>query len=82
MITCHRRTFLRTALTAGAAGLMAGRFAAAQAAADAPIRLRTESRVLEVNGKPAKVFGIRQPDGAAGLVTSLDRRLCLPGTAP
>jgi FtsP/CotA-like multicopper oxidase with cupredoxin domain len=33
----------------------------------APIRLIVERRILEVLGKPASVFGIRQPDGTRGL---------------
>jgi FtsP/CotA-like multicopper oxidase with cupredoxin domain len=74
---CHRRTFLKGTLATGAAGLVLGRFAAARAAVDVPIRLRAETQVIEVNGKPATVFGIRQPDGTAGLTTSLDRRFAV-----
>jgi FtsP/CotA-like multicopper oxidase with cupredoxin domain len=33
----------------------------------APQRLRIVERTLEVNGRPAKVFGIVRPDGGAGL---------------
>jgi FtsP/CotA-like multicopper oxidase with cupredoxin domain len=36
--------------------------------------LRLQKRVIEVNGKPASVLGIRQSDGAAGLVTDAGRR--------
>lgn len=32
-----------------------------------PQRLRIVERTLEVNGKPAKVFGVVRPDGGAGL---------------
>ena len=35
---------------------------------DAQQRLRIVERTLEVNGKPAKVFGIVRPDGGAGLM--------------
>ena len=38
----------------------------------APTILRLQRRSIEVNGKPASVFGIRQPDGAFGLVTDVD----------
>ena len=31
--------------------------------------LRLQRRTIEVNGKPAAVFGIRQPDGTFGLIT-------------
>jgi FtsP/CotA-like multicopper oxidase with cupredoxin domain len=34
-----------------------------------PVILRLQKRVIEVNGKPASVLGIRQPDGTPGLVT-------------
>jgi FtsP/CotA-like multicopper oxidase with cupredoxin domain len=33
----------------------------------APQRLRIVERTLEINGRPAKVFGIVRPDGGAGL---------------
>jgi FtsP/CotA-like multicopper oxidase with cupredoxin domain len=36
--------------------------------------LRIERRSLEVNGKPASVFGISQPDGTQGLVTQVGAR--------
>jgi FtsP/CotA-like multicopper oxidase with cupredoxin domain len=36
--------------------------------------LRVERRSLEVNGKPASVFGISQPDGTQGIVTRLGAR--------
>lgn len=36
--------------------------------------LRVERRNIEVNGKPASALGIRQPDGAPGLVTEVGRR--------
>lgn len=41
---------------------------AARAATPAPRRLDIVSRTLAVNGKPAKVFGLTQPDGTQGLV--------------
>src|SRR5262245_27185182 len=39
-----------------------------------PTVLRLERRSIEVNGKPASVFGIRQPDGTAGIRTEVGKR--------
>jgi hypothetical protein len=36
--------------------------------------LQLQSRTIEVNGKPASVFAIRQPDGTAGIVTEVGKR--------
>ena len=36
--------------------------------------LRLERRTIEVNGKPASVFGIRQPDGTFGIRTEVGKR--------
>jgi FtsP/CotA-like multicopper oxidase with cupredoxin domain len=36
--------------------------------------LRVQKRTIEVNGRPAAVFGIRQADGTAGLVTTVGSR--------
>ena len=41
--------------------------AAARAAAPGPKRLIAETRVLEVNGRPARVFGLAGPDGRPGI---------------
>jgi len=41
--------------------------------ATAPTVLRLERRDIEVNGKTASVFGIRQPGGAFGLVTDIGK---------
>ncbi len=67
-------------------GLLAGGVAAlaaqptvvrAQNSADsalaAPTILRLERRDIEVNGKPASVYGIRQPNGTFGLVTEVGK---------
>src|SRR5712671_4472872 len=35
--------------------------------------LQLERRSIEVNGKPASVFGIRQPDGTAGITTEVGK---------
>src|ERR1700680_1542242 len=37
--------------------------------------LRLERRSIEVNGKPASVFGIQQPDGTFGIRTQVGKRL-------
>src|SRR5512132_550244 len=39
-----------------------------------PVILQLQRRVIEVNGKPASVFDIRQPDGTSGLVTDVGKR--------
>ena len=44
----------------------------ATAAAD-PTVLRLERRTIEVNGRPASMFGIRQPDGTHGIRTEIGR---------
>ncbi|MBP2229165.1 FtsP/CotA-like multicopper oxidase with cupredoxin domain [Azospirillum agricola] len=61
-----RRRLLAATAAGGCAALLPAfpRQALAQAT---PLRLRVERRTLEVNGKAATVFGIRQPNGAAGL---------------
>jgi FtsP/CotA-like multicopper oxidase with cupredoxin domain len=42
-------------------------------AAAAPTILRLERRDIEVNGKPASVYGIRQPNGTFGLTTEVGK---------
>ena len=36
--------------------------------------LRLQRRNIEVNGKPASVYGIRQPDGTFGITTEVGKR--------
>jgi FtsP/CotA-like multicopper oxidase with cupredoxin domain len=66
-----RRQFLATGASAIAAGglstLVPASARRALAASPAPTRLIVERRTLEVLGKPAPVFGIRQPNGTHGL---------------
>ena len=45
----------------------------ADSAAAAPTILRLERRDIEVNGKPASVYGIRQPNGTFGLTTEVGK---------
>ena len=64
-----RRQFLTSAafpVALEAGGIPCG----ALAAQGEPTVQRLETRVLEVNGKPAKVYGIRQPNGT-GMMTTL-----------
>src|SRR6185437_13223846 len=41
--------------------------------AAAPTILRLERRTIEVNGKAASVYGIRQPEGTFGLTTEVGK---------
>ena len=59
-----RRRFLRTALAASVLPILPD---AARGAPPAPKRLVAGTRVLEVNGRPAKVFGLTGPDGRPGI---------------
>jgi hypothetical protein len=65
-----RRAFLLSAVTASTASTLARSQTASQpnsGGSSAPTLLRLERRSIEVNGKPASVFGIRQPDGTFGI---------------
>jgi len=42
-----------------------------------PIRLSAERRTLDVNGRAATVFGIRQPNGTAGVVLNPGQRFAV-----
>jgi len=59
-----RRRFLRTALSASILPILPE---AARGALPAPKRLVAGTRMLEVNGRPAKVFGLTGPDGRPGI---------------
>jgi len=63
-----RRAFLLSAIATSAATTLA------RAQDASPTVLRLERRNLEVNGKPASVFGIIQPDGTQGIVTKVGAR--------
>ncbi|HYZ43769.1 MAG TPA: multicopper oxidase family protein [Xanthobacteraceae bacterium] len=67
-----RRAFLVSAAAASAATTLAR----AQPNADSapPTVLRIERRSIEVNGKPASVLGVRQPDGTFGIRTEVGKR--------
>ena len=63
-----RRALLLSALAGSATPAAAG------TAAGTPIVLRLHRRTIEVNGRAASVYGIRQPDGTFGLTTEVGRR--------
>ncbi len=69
-LSLSRRRLLSTAVAGGCAALLPAlprSVLAAAPVAGEPVRLTVDRRTLEVNGKPASVFGIRRPDGAPGL---------------
>ncbi|SMF72808.1 Multicopper oxidase [Azospirillum oryzae] len=80
-LALSRRRLLSTAVAGGCAALLpafprsvlAAGPDAAPTAGDA-VRLTVERRTLEVNGKGAGMFGIRQPDGTHGLTLDPGRR--------
>jgi FtsP/CotA-like multicopper oxidase with cupredoxin domain len=59
-----RRRFLRTALAAGVLPILPE---SARGTPPAPKRLVAGTRMLEVNGRPARVFGLTGPDGRSGI---------------
>jgi len=65
-----RRSLLLGSASAVGAACLAGAlpWASRAMAAAAPTTLTIERRTIEVKGRAASVFGIRQPDGAPGLV--------------
>lgn len=71
MLHLSRRRFLAASAAVGAASV-APVARAASAGAAAPIAIAT--RTIEVKGKPAKVFGLLQPDGSHGLIMNAGER--------
>jgi FtsP/CotA-like multicopper oxidase with cupredoxin domain len=71
-----RRAFLLSTLAASASGTLVRAQPAPQTSAGSapPTVLRIERRSIEVNGKPASVLGIRQPDGTFGIRTHVGDR--------
>ncbi len=67
-----RRAVLVSALAAAAIRPEAA--VADQAREPAPTILRMVKRSIEVNGRQAAVYGIRQPDGSEGLITRVGER--------
>jgi FtsP/CotA-like multicopper oxidase with cupredoxin domain len=76
MLTLSRRRLLASAATTfvGAALTPAFIARAGYAAEADPIVLRVASRTIDVNGKPARVFGLVQPDGTPGVLTKAGSR--------
>ena len=68
-----RRALLMSALAAAAIRPGTG-LAAGEPQTAAPVVLRLVRRTLEVNGKPASVYGIRQADGTEGITTRVGDR--------
>jgi FtsP/CotA-like multicopper oxidase with cupredoxin domain len=66
-----RRRFLGTALAAGVLPIFSD---AAHGTSLAPKRLVAGTRVLEVNGRPAKVFRLTGPDGHPGISLAAGER--------
>ena len=84
-LALSRRRLLSTAVAGGCAALLPAFSRSVLAAGSAvgpgagptpgdAVRLTVERRTLEVNGKAAGVFGIRQPDGTHGLTLDPGRR--------
>src|SRR5262252_7141116 len=73
-----RRAFLLSTLAASTAGTLARAQTAPQTGAGGtsgqPTVLRIARRSIEVNGKPASVFGVRQLDGTFGIRTEVGKR--------
>jgi FtsP/CotA-like multicopper oxidase with cupredoxin domain len=70
----NRRGLLAATAAFTAYGVTRVRHAYAQ---DNPIRLSAERRVLDVNGRAASVFGIRQPNGTAGVFLDPGQRFAV-----
>ncbi len=65
---------LAAAIVPAAAGAQNPPAKDAGAGKAAPTILRLQNQTIEVNGKPASVFAIRQPDGTAGITTDIGKR--------
>ena len=68
----YTSTLAVAAIAAGARAQTATQPGSSESAGPRTV-LRLERRSLEVNGKPASVFGIRQPDGTDGLTTAVGK---------
>ncbi|TIW85201.1 MAG: copper oxidase, partial [Mesorhizobium sp.] len=70
MQSISRRQFLASTVAAGAAGIVLPLINPRAVQAASPSIIRADTRVIDVAGRAAKVFGLVQPDGTHGLVTS------------
>jgi len=74
MIAYSRRTVLSwSAAAIGTAAFSRPWMGVAVAAEPEATVLRVETRTIEINRKPARVFGLYQPDGTWGMVTQAGR---------
>ncbi|WP_109452010.1 multicopper oxidase domain-containing protein [Azospirillum sp. TSH64] len=75
-LALSRRRLLSTAVAGGCAALLPAfpRSVFAASPVEDAVRLTVDRRTLDVNGKAAGVFGIRQPDGTHGLTLDPGRR--------
>lgn len=77
-LTFSRRRLLTASALVGSAALLPAlprcALAASAIESQTPVRLTVERRVLEVKGRAATMFGIRQPNGTAGLVLDPGQR--------
>lgn len=77
-LTFSRRRLLTASALVGSAALLPAlprrALAASASESQTPVRLTVERRVLEVKGKAATMFAIRQPNGTAGLVLDPGQR--------
>jgi FtsP/CotA-like multicopper oxidase with cupredoxin domain len=70
-----RRQLMLSAAAMFGMAAASGRSGLGDVAAAVPVTvLRAETRVIEVKGRPATVFGLRQPDGTHGLVLEAGQR--------
>jgi FtsP/CotA-like multicopper oxidase with cupredoxin domain len=72
IVMLNRRQFLASVATIGGAAILSRAARPVLASgAGAPVTLQVGTRTIEVRSKAVKVFGIRQPDGTAGLYTNV-----------
>jgi hypothetical protein len=64
----------RRALLLNSAALAAAGPGCSKHGAAAPTVLKLQSRTIEVNGKAASVYGLRQRDGVSGIVANVGER--------
>lgn len=70
-----RRTFLRSTVALGAAGLVTGSRGLAFAQTAAPLAATT--RTIDVDGRAATVLGLMRPDGGQGLILDAGGRFAV-----
>ena len=66
MFSLSRRNFLRLTAASAALGAVGAPLLSARGAEREPVELFVDSRVIEVDGKAASVFGLARPDGVRG----------------